>query len=305
MNDMDRTTFDRFAKRFSAIERLVPDPQPGPGNIATSQRRRGVRSPLAALVGAAVLMAAMLVGLALIGSSPMPLPSPSAPAPSPPPSTGQPTDAPQDAHPLLFDTNWVITHLDGMAISGLVELSFPRRGTVGGFWFDCGYLPFDYSYDPDGASIAMVFDTELFGFTENCFSGANALYVDVFKALPRIAAWRSSESDEIEILDANGTVIIRAGPPPIAWAPPGGKCGGVPPVECERAASVAFRFGFSRLPLDPARVVGWSIGPALHGGCANTPFIPRYDVTFELEKPASFFRATVGEADGQLRFCAN
>lgn len=306
MNDIDRTTFDRFAKRFSAIERLVPNPQPDPGIFATSQRRRGLRSPLAALAGAAVLMAGMLMGLALIGPSLIPLPGPSSPAPSPPPSTGEPTDARQDAHPLLFDTYWAVTELDGTAISGLVELYFPRRGTLGGFSFVCGYVAFEYGYDPDGASITMAFDAEHFGSTGNCSSSQIDLYVDVIRALPRIAAWRSSGIDEIEFLEANGTVMLRAGPvQPIASAPPGGKCGGVPPVECERAASLAFNFGLL-WRLDPGQtVVGWTIGPALDGGCAYTPFVPTYDITFELENEAAFYRATVGEADGHLRFCSH
>jgi hypothetical protein len=77
MNDLDRTTFDRFAKRFSQIERQVPNP-PAPSAASVVVARGGrPGSPFAALLGVAVLLVAA-VGIAVIGSSTAPRPTPSA-----------------------------------------------------------------------------------------------------------------------------------------------------------------------------------------------------------------------------------
>lgn len=78
MNDLDRTTFDRFAKRFARIERLIPDPSAPEAATAVAARERRLVSPFAALLGVAMVLATA-VGLAVVGSSIGPVPTPSAP----------------------------------------------------------------------------------------------------------------------------------------------------------------------------------------------------------------------------------
>jgi hypothetical protein len=89
MNDLDDTTFARFAERFARIERQVPEPPLHKVNAAIG--RPGLRPllPVAGLVGVAILFAAA-VGLAVIGSHPAPLPSPSPAAVTIPPDSAPP-----------------------------------------------------------------------------------------------------------------------------------------------------------------------------------------------------------------------
>ena len=84
MNDLDKTTFERFARRFASIERLVPNPPVPPAGTVATIRPYG--RPIAALVGVAILLVATL-GLAVIGSQPSPSPTPAALA-MPPDSAG-------------------------------------------------------------------------------------------------------------------------------------------------------------------------------------------------------------------------
>lgn len=77
MNDLDDTTFARFAERFARIERQVPEPPPHKVGTSIGSRGLGLLSPVAGLVGIVILLAAA-VGLAVIGSQPSPLPSPAA-----------------------------------------------------------------------------------------------------------------------------------------------------------------------------------------------------------------------------------
>ena len=89
MNDLDDTTFARFAERFARIERQVPEPPPHKVQTAVGSRRLGLLSPVAGLVGIAILLAAA-VGLAVIGSRPSPIPSSSPAALTIPPDSAPP-----------------------------------------------------------------------------------------------------------------------------------------------------------------------------------------------------------------------
>ena len=71
LNDLDATTFARFAERFSRIERLVPDPPSLTDLMAIGSRGRTRRSPLSGWAGVVVLLVAV-GGLALIGARLLP-----------------------------------------------------------------------------------------------------------------------------------------------------------------------------------------------------------------------------------------
>jgi hypothetical protein len=89
MNDLDDTTFARFAERFARIERQVPEPPPH--KVRATVGRPGLRPllPVAGLVGVVILLAAS-VGLAVIGSQQARLPSPSHAAVTIPPDSAPP-----------------------------------------------------------------------------------------------------------------------------------------------------------------------------------------------------------------------
>lgn len=303
MNDLDKTTFDRFAMRFTRIERQVPDPPTHAAVAGIARRARRRVSPIAGALGVAILVTAT-VGLAVIGSSPGPVPSPSAAAASLPSDTQVPivfpTDGPQ-AHPVLGGNYWMITELDGVAVTGFAELGFDRRGDASGnFQFDCGSLAFDYAYDLNGSSISFTVDTE-HSSTEGCTDAQLALYNAVQAALPRIAAWRSPEPEHLELLNAGGATVVRAGPlPPLPTAPPVGECGEVPLADCERAATLSFNFDL--FPEPGQTVVSWRVRPSIYSSCAS-PGDPKYDVIFQLENPARESIATVTEFDGELHAC--
>jgi hypothetical protein len=88
MNDLDDTTFARFAERFAWIEQQVPEPPPHAVR-ASGSRRLGLLSSKAGLVAVVILLAAG-VGLAVIGSQLSPRPSPN-PTVTIPPDSAPPT----------------------------------------------------------------------------------------------------------------------------------------------------------------------------------------------------------------------
>lgn len=71
LNDLDGTTFARFAERFARIERQVPDPPALAARIAIGNRGRTQRSPLTGWAAVMVLLVAV-GGLAVIGSRLLP-----------------------------------------------------------------------------------------------------------------------------------------------------------------------------------------------------------------------------------------
>jgi hypothetical protein len=77
MNELDDTTFARFAERFARIERKVPEPPPLSASAPANQRIFRRLAPMAGLAGVVILLAAV-VGLAVIGVQPPASPSPAA-----------------------------------------------------------------------------------------------------------------------------------------------------------------------------------------------------------------------------------
>ena len=141
MNDLDRTTFARFAERFAGIERHVPEPPLHKVGTAIGSRGFGRLSPLAGLVGVVILLV-MAVGLAVFGSqvSPRPSPSPAAgtiPPDSAPPEvvldaylralqTGDCDTASQLTMPLVLDKSFV----DLCGVTGVTSFSVSVRPVV-------------------------------------------------------------------------------------------------------------------------------------------------------------------------------
>lgn len=72
MNDLDATTFARFAERFARIERQVPEP-PRVAFAPVMRRRFGVSPGRRAVLLSVVLLLAAAMVLAMIGSRPAPL----------------------------------------------------------------------------------------------------------------------------------------------------------------------------------------------------------------------------------------
>lgn len=89
MNDLDETTFERFAKRFARIERLVPSP-PSAGAAALDAVRIGRRRPSRAVLASVTLLLSTALVLTVIGSQTVPQPSPTAAVASMPPDSAPP-----------------------------------------------------------------------------------------------------------------------------------------------------------------------------------------------------------------------
>lgn len=135
MNDLDDTTFARFAEQFARIEQQVPEPPPHTVR-ASGSRRLGPLSSEAGLVAVVILLAAG-VGLAVIGSQLSPRPSPS-PTVTIPPNSAPPAvvldaylralqagdcgTASQLTNPLVLGNDYVdlcaVTHVTAFSILG-------------------------------------------------------------------------------------------------------------------------------------------------------------------------------------------
>jgi len=134
MNDLDDTTFPRFAERFARIERHVPEPPPHEVQAAVGGRGLRLLAPAAGPVSVVILiLLAAAVGLSVIGSQPSPLPSPAAvtiPPDSAPPAVvldaylralqaGDCGTASQLTMPLVLGKNYV----DPCGVTGVTAFS--------------------------------------------------------------------------------------------------------------------------------------------------------------------------------------
>lgn len=231
--------------------------------------------------------------------------SPVAPPLTPGPTRPTPGEL-QVANSDLGGTGWTITELDGEAQSELAHLSFsggPTGGPASGSAStDCSFVAFDYAYYPGGPSIAFFLRNEGDGSYMDGCSAADLLQAGALKsALSRVAQWRKSQPDQIELLSLGGAVILKGGPlPPLPTAPPVGDCADVPLADCERAAALGFNFDL--FPADGQTVVSWRVRPSIYTACSS-PGDPKYDVIFQLGNPASERITTVVELYGKLIPC--
>jgi hypothetical protein len=226
-----------------------------------------------------------------------------------PPSMLPTAPPPQVALPRLAGTSWTVTELDGESIDFPVYLSFyggPTGGKAeGDISSDCFFIPFSYTYDPNGSSIAFAPAQDGEGsYADGCPVDPLDWYGRIPVAVRRITEWQIPQPDQIELVDNIGTVMVGGGPPPpLPTPPPGGDCGVVEPALCQEAATQAFNFGLGLFPGQP--VVSWRVRPTIYTSCAIQTLTPKFDVIFELSNPTFEKIATVGEVDGKLHACGD
>jgi hypothetical protein len=265
-------------------------------------------------ISRAVILAALLAGCSTRSRpTPATIPSPAAtPDPAATPlSTSQVGDddpTGQPGHPRLGGTQWVLTELDGAPLEFWRWLSFwGGAGTgraEGTSESNCSFIFFSYSYAADGSGIAFRVSSQSDGsYTEGCSAAEVAQYVRTVDALQRVTAWRMPEPDRLELLDADGALLLAGEPPPpLPSPPPGGDCGSVPVDRCIEAATIAF----VGLPISSGQAVaGWTVRPTIYVACpASVP--PLYDVVIELANPAYEKIVAVYEAsNGRLVPCGD
>ena len=308
MNDLDRTTFDQFVRRFAAVVRSVPEPparsteQTGPSTLRWA--------PIAT---AAAVVAVLLIGISIL---PVAVPPTSTPGPSASPSALPPTASPepttptgdQPGHPQLGGTTWTIVEVDQEPIDVESWLGFgggrSQGKASGDIAAECSFIAFDYSYPASGPGLRFeVIPDENGSYSEDCSPAAEAQYARLADALTRVTYWTMLEPDRLGLLGAENNVVIAAGPPPpLPTPPPGGDCGSIPQATCLDAATKAFNFGLNAEP--GQTIVSWSVRKTIYTLCTGG-IEPKFDVIFELENPTFEKIAVVGELYGRLVACGD